>query len=105
MKLAGRNKREAERQLEEFREQLPAFPGWGSAAIDPELSREHGQRRKCVKITDNTPPFLFISYQNKQTNKQANKATYLHRRGRPYCFERIIFFLMSPMVGSGSSRA
>lgn len=41
VKLAGRNKREAERRLEEFREQLPAFPGWGLAAIDPELSREH----------------------------------------------------------------
>lgn len=42
VKLAGRNKREAEKGLVEFRQQLLAFPGWGLAAIDPELSREHG---------------------------------------------------------------
>lgn len=39
MKLAGKNKRETERELVKSGQQLPAFPGWGMVVFDPGLSQ------------------------------------------------------------------
>lgn len=53
-KLARRNKREAQRELVEQGQQLLAFPGWGTVAINPGLSqmgqREQGEVRVMADL-------------------------------------------------------